>query len=277
MVSPFQVVFYILKSVHSWFRRMLQRCLNFCRSCKFYFHLSVFQRHHCRLFSAFLDRNCVCWHQHQHKSHFRLHSAPLHQFQDVSSFLRHEEELMTLTDRRRVDRISEAALGIRPVWGAVESSFPSSHCKCRHSSWRQQPKGSRINVIFSDKQRSYSLISISEWPLCLRRQTDGPIVAADAWETSDTDNNTLREARLALMQSDWVILMKLSSNLSGRERKDGGGREERKKPFLCSHYCLLSTADLWPSDRKERINGKTWTSHEPDGSAGGRLRTGPRR
>lgn len=196
MVSPFQVVFYILKSVHSWFRRMLQCCLNFCRSCKFYFHLSVFQRHHCRLFSAFLDRNCVCWHQHQHKSHFRLHSAPLHQFQDVSSFLRHEEELMTLTDRRRADRISEAALSIRPVWGAVESSFPSSHCKCRHSSWRQQPKGSRINVIFSDKQRSYSLISISEWPLCLRRQTDGPIVAADAWETSDTDNNTLREARL---------------------------------------------------------------------------------
>lgn len=246
--------FYILKSVHSWFRRMLQRCLNFCRSCKFYFHLSVFQRHHCRLFSAFLDRNCVCWHQHQHKSHFRLHSAPLHQFQDVSSFLRHEEELMTLTDRRRVDRISEAALSIRPVWGAVESSFPSSHCKCRHSSWRQQPKGSRINVIFSDKQRSYSLISISEWPLCLRRQTDGPIVAADAWETSDTDNNTLREARLALMQSDWVILMKLSSNLSGRERKDGGGREERKKEAFSLLSLLSAVHSGSVTFRQKRAN-----------------------
>lgn len=240
MVSPFQVVFYILKSVHSWFRRMLQRCFNFCRSCKFYFHLSVFQRHHCRLFSAFLVRNCVCWHQHQHKSHFRLHSAPLHQFQDVSSFLRHEEELMTLTDRRRVDRISEAALGIRPVWGAVESSFPSSHCKCRHSSWRQQPKGSRINVIFSDKQRSYSLISISEWPhcVCAGRQMGRLSLQTPGKRPTPTTTHWGKLGS-ALMQSDWVILMKLSSNLSGRERKDGGGREERKKEAF-SLLSLLS-------------------------------------
>lgn len=70
----------------------------------------------------------------------------------------------------------------------------------------------------------------------------------------------------ALMQSDWVILMKLSSNLPGREIDGGGGEKE-----AFSLLSLLSSVDLWPSDRKEQMNGKTWTFREPDGSGKSRL------
>lgn len=128
----------------------------------------------------------------------------------------------------------------------------------------KQPNGSGINVIFSDKQHNYSLISISEWPLCLCERTDGPIVGSRRLGTLHADNNTLTESSSALMQSDWVILMKLSSQFA--RQGDRWRRKKRKKPFLSSHYCLFSSTDLWPSDRKEHINGKTWTFHEPDGS-----------
>lgn len=59
-------------------------------------------------------------------------------------------------------------------------------------------------MTFADKQHNYILISISEWPLCLCEQTDGPIVGPDAWEQSTNGLYGAREEgrSSALMESD---------------------------------------------------------------------------
>ncbi len=132
----------------------------------------------------------------------------------------------------------ETPLRIKTMWansGAQEAAFSARHsfytyCKGWHTSSAQQPNGFRIDVIFSDKQHNYSLISISEWPLCLCEQTDGPIVGPDAWERS-TPTTTHWGAKQSSHAIRLSHLMKLSFNLPGRGRDGGGGKKEASSLF----------------------------------------------
>lgn len=146
---------------------------------------------------------------------------------------------------------------------------PSPHTVRVDTQTDQQPNGFRINVIFSDKQHNYLLISICEWPLCLCEQTDGLVVTPDAWERSTpTTTHWRSEGRGTELSSHGIRLSHFNEVRLQFTRERERERWRRKKERSC--FCPLITAwfPVWICDlqtEKRQINGKTWTFHEPAG------------